>query len=106
MTSEKYNRFFKKLAKVDHENLEIIAIIQATIKAQQIEVHSICNLRFNIPNENHVVFHNSSNYYYHFIIKELANKFERQFECPRENKEKYKFNNTRFIATLLSNFVK
>ena len=26
-----------------------------------------------------VVFHNGSNYDYHFIIKELANKFEGQF---------------------------
>ena len=35
-------------------------------------------------------FHNSSNYDYHFIIKELANKFEGQFECLGENTEKYK----------------
>ena len=78
------------LAKVEHGNLEIIAIIQTTIKVQQIEAHSICNLRFNMPNENPVLFHNSSNYDYHFIIKELTNKFEGQFECPGENKEKYK----------------
>ena len=31
-----------------------------------------------------------SNYDYNFIIKELANEFERQFECFEENKEKYK----------------
>ena len=43
-----------------------------------------------MPNENPVVFHNSSNYDYHFIIKELTNEFEGQFECPGENKEKYK----------------
>ena len=43
--------------------------------------HSICNFKFNAPNEIHVVFHNSSNYDYHFIIKELANEFEGQFEC-------------------------
>ena len=34
-------------------------------------VHSIRNIRFNVPNEIPVVFHNSSNYDYHFIIKEL-----------------------------------
>ena len=39
--------------------------------------HSICNLNFNVPNEIPVVFHNSSDYSYHFIIKELANEFER-----------------------------
>ena len=52
--------------------------------------HSICNLKFNLPNEIPVVFHNGSNYDYHFIIKELANEFEGQFECLGENKEKYK----------------
>ena len=40
------------------------------------DAHSICNLEFNVPNEIPVAFHNSSNYGYHFIIKELANEFE------------------------------
>ena len=35
--------------------------------------HSICSLKFNVPNEILVVFHNRSNYDYDFIIKELAN---------------------------------
>ena len=38
--------------------------------------HSICNLKFNVPNEIPVVFHNRSNFDYHFIIKILANKSE------------------------------
>ena len=53
-------------------------------------VYSICNLRFNVPNEIPDAFHNGSNYDYHLIIKELANEFERQFECLGENTEKYK----------------
>ena len=52
--------------------------------------HSICNLKFHVPNEILLVFHNGSNYDYHFIIKELANKFEAQFECLQKNTEKYK----------------
>ena len=52
--------------------------------------HSICNLKFNVHNEIYVVFHSGSNYDYHFIIKELANEFDGQFECLVENKEKYK----------------
>ena len=52
--------------------------------------HSICNLKFSLPNEVPVVFHNGSNYDYHFITKELANEFEGQFECLGENTEKYK----------------
>ena len=52
--------------------------------------HSICSLKFKVPNEIPVVFHNGSNYDYHFIIKELANKFEGQFECLAENTKKCK----------------
>ena len=52
--------------------------------------HSICNLKLNVPNEIPAVFHNGSSYHYHFIIKELANKFEEQLECLGENTRKYK----------------
>ena len=38
--------------------------------------HSICNVKYNIPKEIPVVFHNGSNHDYHFIIKELAKEFE------------------------------
>ena len=38
--------------------------------------HNICNLRFNVPNEIPVVFHDASGYDYQVIIKELANEFE------------------------------
>ena len=52
--------------------------------------HSICNLEFKWPNEISVLTHNGSNYDYHFIIKELANTFERKFECLRKSTEEYK----------------
>ena len=35
-----------------------------------------------------MVFHNGSNYNYHFIIKELAEEFKKQFPCLEENTEK------------------
>ena len=35
----------------------------------RVAAHSICNLRFNVPNEIPVVFHNKPNCDYHFIIK-------------------------------------
>ena len=35
------------------------------------------------------MFHNGSIYDYHFIIKELVKEFEGNFECLRENSEKY-----------------
>ena len=48
--------------------------------------HHTCNLKLNVPNKIPVVFHNGANYDYHFIIKELANEFEGQFEYLGENK--------------------
>ena len=51
--------------------------------------HNICNLRYKVPKEIPVVFHNGSTYDYHFIIKELVKEFEGNFECLGENTEKY-----------------
>ena len=50
--------------------------------------HNICNLRYKVPKEIPVVFHDGSTYDYHFIIKELVNKCEGNFECLGENTEK------------------
>ena len=52
-------------------------------------VHSICNLRYKIPKEIPVLFHNGSTCDYHFIIKQLAREFKGNFECLGENTEKY-----------------
>ena len=43
-----------------------------------------------MPNETPVIFHNGLNYYYHFIIKELANEFEGKLEGLGESTEMYK----------------
>ena len=51
--------------------------------------HNTCNLRYKIPKNIPVVFHNGSTYDYRFIIKELACEFEGNFECLAENTEKY-----------------
>ena len=51
--------------------------------------YDICNLRHKIPKEMPVVIHNDSTHDYHFIIKELANEFEGEFECLGKNTEKY-----------------
>ena len=51
--------------------------------------HDICSLRYKILKEIPVVFHNGSRYDYNFIIKELAEEFEGEFECLGENTEKY-----------------
>ena len=46
-------------------------------------------MRYKIPKEIPVVFHNGSTYDYHFIIKELVKEFDGDFECLGENTEKY-----------------
>ena len=51
--------------------------------------HNKCNLRYKIPKEIPVVFHNGPTYDYHFIIKQLAREFKGNFECLGENMEKY-----------------
>ena len=43
--------------------------------------HSICNLNYNVPKNIPIVFHNGSNYDYHFIIKVFAEEFKKQFTC-------------------------
>ena len=51
--------------------------------------HNNCNLRYKIPIEIPIVFHNGSTYDYHFIIKQLAKEFKGKFDCLGENTEKY-----------------
>ena len=51
--------------------------------------HNISNLRYKIPKEIPIVFHNGSTYDYDFIIKELVNESDGNFECLGENTEKY-----------------
>ena len=51
--------------------------------------HNICNLRYKVPKEIPMVFHNGSIYDYHFIIKELVKELEGNFECLGENTEKH-----------------
>ena len=52
--------------------------------------HSICNLKYSVPKKNSIVFHNGSNYDYHFIINEQEKEFEKQFTCLGESNEKCK----------------
>ena len=51
--------------------------------------HNICNLRYKVPKEIPVLFHNGSTCDYHFIIKKLVKESEANFDCLGENTEKY-----------------
>ena len=74
--------------------------------------HSECNLRYKVPKEIPVVFHNGSTYDYHFIIKQLAEEFECEFKCLGKNTEKYitfsvplKKENSKIIITYKLKFI-
>ena len=45
----------------------------------------MCNVRYSVPKEIPIGFENGSNYDYHFIIKEFAEKIQGQFTCLAEN---------------------
>ena len=50
---------------------------------------SICNLKYRVTKKIPIIFHNASNYNYHFIIKQLAEALKKQFTCLEENTENY-----------------
>ena len=50
--------------------------------------HGKCNMNYKITKDITIVFHNLSSYDSHPIIKELANEFDGELECLRENAEK------------------
>ena len=51
--------------------------------------HSICYLRYSVAKKILIAFHNGFKYNFHFIIKKLAEAFEKKFTCLGENTEKY-----------------
>ena len=59
------NKFTQKLAK--DKNHQKVRDHCHFIGKYRGAAHSICNLRFNAPNKIPIVFHNRSNYDYHFM---------------------------------------
>ena len=64
---------------VENKNSPKVTYHRISTSKHRGSAHSTCNLKFNVPNEIPVVFHNGSNHDFHFIIKELANKFQGRF---------------------------
>ena len=52
------------------------------------DANSMCNLKYNVPKQI-TIGKFPMNYDYHVIIKELAEKFKKQFTCLEKNTEKY-----------------
>ena len=50
--------------------------------------HSKCNLNYKVPKDIPIIIHNAS-YDTHFIINQLAEEFNGELNCIRENMEKY-----------------
>ena len=48
---------------------------------------SICTLKYRVPKTIPIVFHNWSNYDYHFIIKKLVQDFKKNIICLGEDAE-------------------
>ena len=46
-------------------------------------------MKYSVPKNILIAFHNGSNYDYHFIIKELAEEFKKQFTYLGASTEKY-----------------
>ena len=78
----------KEFSNIEKKNYKVRDHCHYTSKYRG-AAHNICNLRYKVPKEIPIVFHNSSIYDYHFIIKELGKEFEGNFECLVENTEKY-----------------
>ena len=51
-------------------------------------VHSLCNLKYSVPESIHITFHNGSYNDYYFIINVLAEEFRIWLTCLGENKNK------------------
>ena len=52
-------------------------------------VNSIFHLKYCVSKKILIVFHSGSNYDYHFIIKELTEKFKKQFTYLGESNQTY-----------------
>ena len=52
-------------------------------------VNSMCNLKYKVPKNIAVIFHNGSIYDNHLIIRQISKDFNGYFKCTGENTEKY-----------------
>ena len=72
---------------------KFVILVKKNLKVKMLKINYIVIIQDNIevlksvPKESSIVFHNGSNYDYHFIIKKLAEEFEKQFTCLGDNTE-------------------
>ena len=72
---------------------KFVILVKNNLKVKMLKINYIVIIQDNIevlksvPKESSIVFHKGSNYDYHFIIKKLAEEFEKQFTCLGDNTE-------------------
>ena len=72
---------------------KLVILVKKNLKVKMLKINYIVIIQDNIevlksvPKESSIVFHNGSNYDYHFIIKKLTEEFEKQFTCLGDNTE-------------------
>ena len=71
------------------KNIAKLEIIVYHTEEYRDATHSIWNLKCSVPKTIPITFHNGSNYHYHLVIKELAEKIEKQITCLGKNADKY-----------------
>ena len=71
--------------KESYENQSVCYICEKQLihnkKYCKVRDYTNCNLRYRIPKEIPIVFHNDSTYNYLFIIKQLAIEIKGRFDC-------------------------
>ena len=80
--NNKKSKYYKNFKKVIHHNYYTGLYEGAA--------HAFCVLKYTRQRDIPVVIHNGSNYDFHLIIKELANKLREDINCIACDKEKYK----------------
>ena len=92
---KKKMKLLTKEQQESYENAKICYICKEKFENKYLKDKKYCKVRsLSIHRRiKNIVYlkknHNGSNYDYHFVIKELAEEFKKQFTCLGENTEKY-----------------
>ena len=90
MAMQKCVIFVKKILKISMLKIKNIVKLGTIVIIQgNIDVLHVAYLKYSVPKRILIVFHNGSNYDYHFIINELKEELEGKIICLGENTEKY-----------------
>ena len=89
MILKRKKRSHEQKSSRNHMKMESVIFVKKNLKINiwkiknivKLEIIWICKLKYRAPKDISGAYHNGSNYDYNFIIKELAEEFEKQFTC-------------------------